>query len=303
MSLDADALLDGPTNRRGRLLAPLLVAAVVVGVAVAVAVATRSVDRTSSVPSTGHPVRPAWSYVHGHVTAVNVTIVRKSSVRSRYGAPTVRRTVTGPDAQQLATILNKQPAQRPYAGLCPGLPLRANDSLLFHTDTQVLRVSMQLGCTVLATITGPGRKGEYVYISGAELDRDTVGALGLPSKYGLGLRSGSSATASRVGFAPMTTRTSAETIARHAINAHDSAPTFSRLISVAGFEKTYREPLGTTVDRSHLMWVVTVHAPVTDDGGPARPPRQHDVYSIVIDATTGTGVTDCMGCDWVKADQ
>ena len=62
MSLDADQLLDAHARRRSRVLAPLLVAAAVVGIAVAVAVTTRSVDRTSSPPSTGHPNRPAWSY-------------------------------------------------------------------------------------------------------------------------------------------------------------------------------------------------------------------------------------------------
>ena len=236
---------------------------------------------------------------------MDVTIVRKSLVRNRYGAPTVQRTLTGPDAQQLAVILNKQPAQHPIAGLCPGLPLRAHDSLLFHTGTRVLRVSMQLGfCTVLATVTEPGRKGEYVYVSGAELDRDTVGALGLPGRYGMGLRAGSSATAGPPPGTPaIMSRTAAETFARRGIGAPDSAPTFSRLMDVVGFENTYHELIGLTVSRSDPMWVVTVHAPVTDDGGPARPPKQHDVYSIVIDAMTGTGAAHCIGCDWVKSDQ
>lgn len=302
VSLDADALLETRPHRT-RVLAPLLVAAAVVAVAFSVAVATHSLDpKSAEQSSAGRPSRPAWSYVRGHVTAVDVTIVRRSHPRSRYGAPTVRRTVAGPDAQQLARLLNVQPAQRPYGGLCPGPPLQAQDSLVFHTHNQVVRVSIWAACSHPATITAPGRKGQYVYVSGAELDQSMLGALGLPHTYGLGLRSGSRATASPAHDAPTMSRSAAETFARRAINAPASAPTFSRFMTVAQFEQTYDESV-TGLAGPHQVWVVTVHAPVTDDGGPAAPPEQHDVYSIVIDATTGLGVTDCAGCDWVTADE
>jgi hypothetical protein len=72
-------------------------------------------------------------------------------------------------------------------------------------------------------------------------------------------------------------------------------------MTVAAFERAFHESASGPGGRE--VWVVTVHAPVTDDGSPAAPPKQHGVYSIVINATTGTGTDGCAGCDWVKADQ
>jgi hypothetical protein len=43
-----------------------------------------------------------------------------------------------------------------------------------------------LGCGDQATITEPGRSGDYIYVAGTDLEHVALRTLGLPGNYGLG---------------------------------------------------------------------------------------------------------------------
>ena len=280
-TLDADDLLATRPRRRG-VLAPLLVAAAVAAIGITVAVAAGFDDHSPTPGIETGSARPAWSFVRG-VTTVDVTVIRRMPLKM----PPVRRTLTGAPARRLAALVNALPARPLTSSMCPGIPPDTWDRLVFRTDSGVLTVS-GFSCARQATITESGRPTDEVFIDGPTVDAALLRALGLPPRY---------------GSVPSTmARRAAEAFARRAIHAPRSAPTFSRFMTVAQFEQAYDDSV-TGLGGPHQIWVVTVHAPVTDDGGPAAPPKQHQVVSIVIDPDTGLGTTSCAGCDWVQADQ
>lgn len=54
-----------------------------------------------------------------------------------------------------------------------------------------------------------------------------------------------------------------------------------------------------SIDESRPVWVVTIQTPTMTDGSPGRAPEKKDSYSEIVDATTGLGTEDCVGCSWV----
>jgi hypothetical protein len=238
------------------------------------------------------PTRPDWSYVAGSLTSVDVTVVRKGVQPQYAGAPTVTRTLGGAPAARLAAAFDALPVQPRYGQLGgPMLPVQASNEAVFHTAHGDVVATDATSSQI--TVTSPAHQGT-VYLGG-DLQGPVLRALGLPSDYGM-TRGGPHAAGGLT--LPPVSRSRAEAIARHAINAPDSAATFSTLMPVVGFENTYGVLL-STLPGDRLVWVVTVHAPARTDGGPGTAPVTRDVYSIVIDANTGTSRDDCVGCDWV----
>jgi hypothetical protein len=98
--------------------------------------------------------------------------------------------------------------------------------------------------------------------------------------------------------ARLISRARAEGFARTAIGAPPAAPTFSRLL--AGLEAVKRfGPRKSTINEARPVWVVTVRAPVRTDGGPGTKSKLTHAYSVIIDAATGKGTDDCIGCRWI----
>jgi hypothetical protein len=242
------------------------------------------------------PLRPAWSYVGGSLMSVDVTVLRQGLQPQYAGAPTVTRTLGGAPAARLAAAFDKLPAQAQYTSNAghPAPVVEAINRAVFrtgHGDIVVVERPYSL-----ITITSPTHRGT-AYLGG-DFGDPVLRALGLPSNYGM--TRGVPHKSGGLTLPPVS-RSAAEAVARRGIDAPHSAPTFSTLMTVAAFEKTFGVLL-STLPGDRPVWVVTVHAPARTDGGPGTAPITRDVYSIVIDATTGTSRDDCTGCDWVKAD-
>jgi hypothetical protein len=96
-------------------------------------------------------------------------------------------------------------------------------------------------------------------------------------------------------------RTQAEQYARVAIGAATDAPTFSELMTGDAAIKQLGVDRLATTNESRPVWIVTVRAPVTTDGGPAVAPQVKQFYSAVVDAGSGQITDDCVGCAWLSA--
>ena len=59
-------------------------------------------------------------------------------------------------------------------------------------------------------------------------------------------------------------------------------------------------PENPTINPQRCVWVVTVHAPMAVKVPPGVSPRTVDVYSVVIDAASGTMIGVLTGSDLVR---
>lgn len=94
-------------------------------------------------------------------------------------------------------------------------------------------------------------------------------------------------------------RSVAETVARHAFGAPDTAVTFSALMTRAAAEPI----IGiTSWNRHRLLWIVTVHWPAWTMGSPHTAPRLVSPVTMDVDAETGLSAGDaCLGCAGLSA--
>jgi hypothetical protein len=96
-------------------------------------------------------------------------------------------------------------------------------------------------------------------------------------------------------------RAQAERFVRNAIGASADVTTFSASESGAEAVKQFGIDRNSTTDETRPVWVVTVLADVTTDGGPAAAPQVKHAYSAVVDAGSGQITDDCIGCAWLSA--
>jgi hypothetical protein len=89
-------------------------------------------------------------------------------------------------------------------------------------------------------------------------------------------------------------RSVAETLARHAFGAPDTAVTFSALMTRAAAEPIF----GINSRNQHrLLWIVTVHWQAWTDGSPRVAARLASPVTMDVDAETGLPAGDaCLGC-------
>jgi hypothetical protein len=132
------------------------------------------------------PNRPSWSFVPDSVTSVDVTIVRKAYNKGMGGAPTVRRTLTGDRARELAAAVNDLPPAAPEGiHSCPAMLVDASDVVVFHSPNGNLRLAHTGGgCAFNAAITAPPSKREAL-VPGAAFTNAVLRELGLPVGYGM----------------------------------------------------------------------------------------------------------------------
>ena len=55
------------------------------------------------------------------------------------------------------------------------------------------------------------------------------------------------------------------------------------------------------VNLDRMVWIVTVHAPIYTDAAPFHPAYLKDVYTVIFDAGSKTGIEVCIGCATLTA--
>jgi hypothetical protein len=136
------------------------------------------------------PIRPSWSYAPAAATSAQVTIVRRPLFKATNGpspgAPTVARTLTGPDAQHLAQSINTVPSVAPEGiHSCPPPNLDARDTVVFHTAAgDLVFTQTGDGCSPNTAVTDPRNHRTTTFINGAKFEAIVLVALGLPTNYG-----------------------------------------------------------------------------------------------------------------------
>lgn len=101
----------------------------------------------------------------------------------------------------------------------------------------------------------------------------------------------------------ISSRAQAEQFVRHAIGAPDGAKTFSELLKGSSAVQELGIDRNTNTDESRPVWIVTVFADVSTDGGLAVKSQVKHVYSAVVDAGSGQITDDCIGCQWLSSSQ
>lgn len=79
-----------------------------------------------------------------------------------------------------------------------------------------------------------------------------------------------------------------------------SARAIARQMSYAEFIAAARWPTNPTINPQRCVWVVTVHAPMAVKVAPGRPPRTVNVYTVALDAGSGTLVGLLAGRDLIR---
>lgn len=121
------------------------------------------------------PSRSPADMVSSSVSSVDVVV-------GRTNAPTVRHTLTGEAAHQLAAAVNRLPRSVPI-GQIPGCTgWDGSDTLVFHSSGTTVHVSVDVGGTC-PTITFRAGHRPSIQLAG-NLDQTVLTALGLPASYG-----------------------------------------------------------------------------------------------------------------------
>lgn len=94
-------------------------------------------------------------------------------------------------------------------------------------------------------------------------------------------------------------RAQAQQFVLQAIGAPVTAQVFSELLTGSQAAQAFGVNRASNVDESRPVWVVTVIAPTTTDGGPAALPAVKPFYSALVDAGSGEITDDCTGCEWL----
>jgi len=101
--------------------------------------------------------------------------------------------------------------------------------------------------------------------------------------------------------AGIVSRAQAEQFVRGAIKAPGTARTFSGLRTGIAAIHEFGINRNATTNETRLVWIVTVYAPVSTDGGPGAAPQLKQSYSAVVDAGSGQITDDCIGCAWLTS--
>jgi hypothetical protein len=129
------------------------------------------------------PRRSPADMVRSSVTSVDVVVVRKNP-QLHQGAPTVRTTLTGAAARQLADVVNRLPRAVPTVHMsCPAMLGGEwwSDTLVFHSSGPTAEVVDNMtGC---ASITFQIGSRKTIQLDG-NLNGPVLHALGLPAGYG-----------------------------------------------------------------------------------------------------------------------
>jgi hypothetical protein len=82
--------------------------------------------------------------------------------------------------------------------------------------------------------------------------------------------------------------------------APTSAVTAAREVSYAEFLSASGWPANPSINPQRCVWLVTVHAPMPIKVPPGRAPRTVDVYTVALDAGTGTLIGLLAGRDLIR---
>jgi hypothetical protein len=83
-------------------------------------------------------------------------------------------------------------------------------------------------------------------------------------------------------------------------SAPASAPLFAREMSFADFRTLAGWPDNPTINPQRCVWVITVHAQMAIKVPPGQSPQRVDVYSIVVDAASGTTIGVLAGANLIQ---
>lgn len=120
------------------------------------------------------------SYIPGYLIGARVVIRREGF------APTVRRTLTVPDAAALAHVINDLHVPTSAQFSCPAtFPGHQDDLLVFETRHGAVRVDIDAdGCRSVAVHNGRVNQQLFGYLHGTTVDRRVLQLIGLPPDYG-----------------------------------------------------------------------------------------------------------------------
>jgi hypothetical protein len=81
-------------------------------------------------------------------------------------------------------------------------------------------------------------------------------------------------------------------------DATAASPSVAKEMTLSEYNAMSGDPLSEPGESSDSteVWVVTVRAPMYTDGAPGNPPLLKQSYTVVFDATTGSGLETCIGC-------
>jgi hypothetical protein len=127
------------------------------------------------------PTKPPSAYL-GPVDSVDVTVTRPGFIPNQksWGAPTVRRTLSGATAQALSAAVDALPMATNATRYCPA-DHGFVDDLVFHATTRTIHVVGEASGCFGVTVTIDG--GPPVWLDGS-IDKAVLAALGLPATYG-----------------------------------------------------------------------------------------------------------------------
>jgi hypothetical protein len=121
------------------------------------------------------PTRSVAEHIPGDATSVDIVLSCPS-------LPPVRRTLTGPAVQNLATVINARSVATPGPSLCPAGDGKMSDQLTFSTPQhRIIVTAWALGCEgVKVAVDG---KDQPTLNGPRTIDQAVIDALGLPPRY------------------------------------------------------------------------------------------------------------------------